>query len=166
MQLQETLTILAIFISAGATLKMADLWGEAGGGFKAYLASASAATLFWLMLKLSPSTSTLALAIILGSLFSGKIDRLNLVLGSILILILAVMLGFTPPVIPALILLTGLAALDEYLHEADGKILALRPALKIGVIVAAAIGWIVWEAALALLLFDLSYEALGRWRPA
>ncbi|MHC1586032.1 MAG: hypothetical protein ACXQTV_00630 [Candidatus Hecatellaceae archaeon] len=162
--LPEALAIV-VFALAGVSLKAADEWGEANLGLRSYLASAAAAFCFWYMLKLSPSTSALGLAIIFGNLAAGKVDRANLIFGLILTATLAVLLGFTQPTIPALILLTFLAALDEYVHGLGG-ILSFRPALKIGVVVAGLLGWVGWPTVLALFAFDLAYEAWGRWRPA
>jgi len=162
--LEQAYLTLTAFSLAGFTLKMADLWGEKGR-WLGYPASAASAILFWLLLKLSASTSTIALSIIVGNLAAGKVDRPNLYLGLAIILLLALTLGFSTPHLPSLAVLSTLAFLDELIHERGG-FLSFRPSLKAGVIVLAFLGWLTLIAALGLLLFDFAYEVWGRWRPA
>ena len=167
--LYEALLLLAVSTPTGLMLKLSDSLGEKGNSLEGFTVAGGAAAGFWLLLKSSAAGSTLGLAIILGSLAALKVDRLNLWFGLALTTVLAVMLGWIPPSIPALIPLVALTAADEYLHEygrkltgALRKLSAFRPLLKVGVVMLAALNLLSPAAIPAILAFDLSYEAAGR----
>lgn len=177
--LGEALILLTIATPTGLMLKLADSLGERKNSLKGFVVAGGAAVGFWLLLKSSPTGSTLSLAIILGSLAALKVDRLNLWFGLAVTGLLALILGYVPPLIPALIPLAALTAADEYLHGYGGKLTGVlgklavsRLLLKVGVIVLALTGLLSLAAIPAILAFDLAYEAMGRlmrsgwWRPA
>jgi len=167
--LPEVLILPAIALPTGFLLKLADELGEEGNSLKGFLAAGGAASGFWLLMKASPSGSTLSLAIILGSLAALKVDRLNLWFGLAVVGLLALLLSLAPPLLLPLIVMTILTMVDEFLHGWGektmgtlGRIAFHRPALKVGVVVLALSGLLSLAAIPALLGFDLAYEAAGR----
>lgn len=164
--LEETLVLLVASAFTGILLKLADSLGEKGNNLKAFMAAGGAALGFWLLVKTSAAGSTLGLAIILGCLAGLKVDRPNLWFGLLLFTLLVLLSGCSPPILHVLLLLSVLAAGDEYLHRYEeglvGKITLHRPLLKVGAPAVTLLGMLSPASIPAIYAFDLSYEALSR----
>lgn len=158
---------LALFTLAAITLKLADDTGEAGRRTPSYLFAATSALLFWALISGDAFASTFLSAIVLGCLLSLKIDRPNLIFGSVMLLVLVGVLGAQTPHLGLLALFSGLVLLDEKLHDlshrggAWSRPFMFRPLLKLSALPLLLTGWVSPLNVLGLLIFDLSYEALG-----
>jgi len=157
--------ILLTFASAGFTLKVADVWGERKKGLPAYGASAAAAFLFWLLLQTDGSTATLMVAVVLGSLASLKVDRLNLVFGLAFLAALSAGLGFQHPKPVLLAALTALGFLDEKLHDHWGSrggtafwFFRLRGLMKVGAVSLGLTGQLTVFSVAGFMVFDSCYD--------
>ena len=156
--------VVIVFCLAGFSLKMADLLGERDGGVKAFFVSGVSATLFWFLLKANNESSTIILSIVVGCLLTLKVDKPNLVFGLGVLVFLAFLLGFCPPIFWLLILLLVLTVLDEVTHEKlKNPFFRFRGFLKVAVVVLAVLGFLGYLNALGFILFDLAYDLTSVW---
>ena len=158
--------LLAVFIVSGVTLKLADFFGEKGGNILQYFSAAISALTLGLLVSESSYSSSIILGIIFGVALSGKINRLNLVLGLVLTLLIAGILGFQPPTLWLLIVVSTSSFIDEFLHDRFTekksclkRFFRFRPILKLVMISLAVLSFIEFIYALAFWSFDLAYDA-------
>ncbi len=154
------LLFLPVFCLAGFMLKLADWLGEKKhGGFKSYLVAAVSAFLFWVLLKTNIETSTLMLSIVIGCVLALKVNRLNLVFGVGVLLVLMVLFGFQPPIFWLLPILTALVILDEYTHEKFSFVFfRFRGFLKTFILLLGLLGLLQPFNVLGFIIFDLTYD--------
>jgi multisubunit Na+/H+ antiporter MnhE subunit len=160
--------LLLTYALTGISLKAADVYGEVKTDLKAYGISIASAFLFWLLLSESPSTSTFMVAVIIGCVASLKVNRPNLIIGLVIIVILSATLGFHTPIIWPLIILASAAYLDEFAHEHTSKwkhnfqlFFRYRCFLKATALVIALTGAVTLPSMVGFLIFDICYDLSG-----
>lgn len=150
---------------AGITLKLADHYGEGKKDNLQYVFAIISSISFGLLISSSQTSSAIIFGIIVGVFLARKIDRPNLVLGFILTLITAWVLGFNIPSLWLLVVVSILSLTDEICHEkfiSNIKGLAcffrFRPFLKLGIVVLAILSHIEAVYSIGFLSFDFAYE--------
>ena len=157
--------MLFLFAFGGISLKIADYSGERSSRSRSLLSASIAALIFGLLLSHSPVSSSIILGIIIGVLFSGKIDQLNLTVGLALTVLIAFLLTFQFPVLWLLSIVSVFSFIDEFLHDRYSsknklfaKVLVLRPFLKLTFLLLATLSMIEVRYLVGFFSFDLSYD--------
>ncbi len=163
--------LLLAFALWGASLKLADFFGEIGC-WLGYVSAAGSAACLGLLLVDSPVSSAIVLGIAVGVVLAGKVDRGNLVFGLLLGLGVAAVLGFlfggfVFPSVSVLAVVAAGALLDELGHdrfgalEGWGAVFRFRSVLKVAVLVLFGLGLVNLANAVGFFCFDLLYDAVG-----
>ncbi len=156
--------MILLFAFGGVSLKIADYYGERSTKTISFISACVSALIFGLLISHNSVSSSIILGIILGVLFSGKINQLNLFFGLVLTLTIAFILKFQLPNLWLLFIVTLFSFIDELSHEwcSSTKIFAnffpLRPFLKMSFIIMAFLSLIEIKYILAFFCFDLSYD--------
>lgn len=133
-------------------------WGMAAGAGSGLILAA--------LMSVRPSFSAVVLAILAGSMVTGKVDCPAHWTGLGALVAGALIWGVEPPAVVILLVLAVAAAMDEVGDEAaessgrgmkQGWVLTLRPFLKLTAIGAALWGLLPWQGAWAVLAFDSGY---------
>ncbi len=157
--------VLVAYALSGVALKTADVLGETGKTWGAFLSAAIAAGLFGVLTAESAVSSALIFGIILGVTASKKVDRPNLVVGLIVTLIFAVCFGAQPPTPWLLITVAVFAFIDEVGHDRRRRqpggpavFFQYRLSLKLAMIGLALAAQIPALYLMGFLCFDLCYD--------
>jgi len=156
--------LILVFTLSGINLKLADFYGERGGGYLRHVFAAIAAVCMGLLISGDSPSSSIVLGIIIGVTLAGKLDKPNMMIGLALTLATATILGFSLPDFPLLIAITIASLIDEVGHDkiASRGILTrffhFRMALKIVIIFLTVLTWVDVLHALGFFCFDLSYD--------
>ena len=156
--------MILLFAFGGVSLKIADYYGERSTKTISFISACFSALIFGLLISHNSISSSIILGIILGVLFSGKINQQNLFFGLVLTLTIAFILNFHPPTLWLLFIVTLFSFIDELSHDrfSSKKFLAnfflLRPFLKMSFIIMAFLSLIEINYILAFFCFDLSYD--------
>jgi len=158
--------VIATCILAGATLKLADQTGEDRHNKAGYLSAAIAGTLLGSIISYGPEEASIVIGIIIGVSLARKIDRPNLLLGLIITVTTAYILGFETPRLWLLLLVSALSLVDEFGHDrlgaktsSLGVFFRYRVSLKVALLFAAAASIVSDTAAIGFLGFDSAYDA-------
>jgi hypothetical protein len=166
--------LIAAFIAAGATLKLADIYGEKATSPLQYIFATAAALIFSLLITQSQTGSSIMLGIMIGVAASRKVNQPNLAAGLILTLSASILIGVLsndyswlpfPPWL--LIALSTISAADEHNHDrlssrkGAWQVFRFRPLLKAAIIILALASQIQAIYAAGFLSFDLTYDALS-----
>jgi hypothetical protein len=157
--------MILLFACGGVSLKIADYYGERASKRIAYVSATVSAFIFGLLLSHNSISSAIILGIILGVLFSGKINQLNLFFGLALSLTIAFMFTFQFPLLWLLSLVTFFSFIDELSHDRYSSknfflanFFLLRPFLKMSFLLIASLSLIEGSYLLGFFCFDLSYD--------
>lgn len=156
--------VLVAYALSGVALKTADVLGETGKTWGAFLSATISAGLFGVLTAESAVSSALIFGIILGVTASRKVDRPNLVVGLILTLIFAVCFGAQIPALWLLITVAVFAYIDEVGHDrrrqtrVPAVFFQYRLSLKLAMIGLALIAQIPALNLMGFLCFDLCYD--------
>lgn len=157
--------LLTIFSITGFTLKVADFSGEWRSRDVSILFAAISGLLLGLLITESAFSSAIVLGIIIGVGASGKINKPNLVLGVIVVVITALIFGFSTPSFWHLLIIASFAFFDEVGHGRFAgrggflaKFFSIRGSLKLVVILLAVIESLPILYAGGFLVFDLTYD--------
>ena len=164
----DTLKILLLFIGGGATLKLADFYGEKDLASPSYIFSIISAFFLGLLISESAYTSAIILGIILGVTFSGKVDKFNLAVGLFTTIATAFIFGFKLPALHLLIPFSIASLIDEIGHERYCKknifvkhFFRFRLSLKSVAILSTLFSALPIIYSSGLICFDLSYDLVG-----
>ncbi len=164
--------ILMILICplAGATLKLADIFGERRDSpILCFLTSSTSGVLIGTLITFDRFSSAVFSGIVIGVMFAGKVDRPCLGFGLIVVALTAWLLGpKTPALIPLLI--TTLASFaDEIGHDryqgrlgSLGKFFKYRCILKLTIILSLLLGITPLHSTGMFYLFDLAYDLIPK----
>ena len=157
--------MLLLFVFGGISLKIADYYGERSSKIIPFISASVSSLIFGLLIAHNSISASIILGIILGVLFSGKIDQLNLVFGLVLTLLIAFMLNFKFPILWFLAIVTLFSFIDELIHDwCSSKrfflatFFRLRPFLKLFFLAIASLPLIEISYILGFFCFDLSYD--------
>jgi len=161
----DALGVLALFSTAGFTLKLADLGGELRISNLAFFSAGICGILFGILIAESSFSSAIVSGIVLGVAVAGKINRVNLVFGLAVATLTAFILGFSVPLVWLLLIAALFAFLDEILHDRFAVragllngLFAYRCCLKLAVIGLAVLNLLPLLYAGGFLLFDITYD--------
>ena len=156
---------MAIFAAAGFLLKIADYTGETKRNRILSIGPALVvAVFFWLLINSSEEYSTILLAIVIGSLVSRKVDRLNLLAGLGLLIALMIAYGFRFPLLLPLGILAIAAAMDEWGNDKRWKLnlassfFRYRGVMKAVAVVLGSVNQISFGTVAGFYLFDVAYD--------
>ena len=174
--LNDPLLELGLFFAAGHLMKVADRnpartevsWGMAAGAGSGLILAG--------LMSVRPSFSSVVLAILAGSMVTGKVDCPAHWTGLGALVAGALLWGVATPTVVTLLVLAIAAAMDEVGDKAAessgrgmkwGRVLTLRPFLKLTAVGAAIWALLPWQGAWAVLAFDSGYtvaevEPMGR----
>ena len=171
----EWLAYFSAFLLAGLTLKIGDdLLDELDKPDLSWVPLALAGILFGLIMTVSEWDLALMMSIIIGVIVSGKVNRLQFVVGFVLIFVVVILIGI-PPItswldwLTLVIMMFFAAVLDERGNEwADQEIspkaykfFEYRFTMKVSVILISLVWPLLFPAAVGLWFFDLGYEIAG-----
>lgn len=171
----EWVVYFSAYLLAGLTLKIGDdLLDELDRPDLSWIPLALAGVLFGFIMTVSEWDLALMTSIIIGVLVSGKVNRLQFVVGFVLIFSVLIIVGL-PPIISWLDWLTVVimmflaAVLDERGNDWANqeispkayKFFEYRFTLKISVILISILWPLLFPAAVGLWFFDLGYELAG-----
>jgi hypothetical protein len=171
----EWVAYFSAYLLAGLTLKIGDdLLDELDKPNLAWVPLAFAGILFGFIMTVSEWDLALLMSIIIGVIISGKVNRMQFVVGFVLIFVVVILLG-VPPIsswldwLTLVIMMFLAAVLDERGNEwADKgaspkayKFFEYRFTLKVSVILISLIWPLLFPAAVGLWFFDLGYEIAG-----
>ncbi len=161
--------IVATFIGAGATLKLADQTGEDKRSKIGYITAIAAGVLLGSLTSYGPEESSIVAGIVIGVALAKKIDRPNLLLGLLVTLVSSYILGFKTPIPWIILLVAVLSLLDELGHDLLGQrksplglFFRHRGALKVAFPISAIASLVSATAAVGFLGFDVAYEAMNK----
>ncbi len=161
--------LIATFIAAGATLKIADQTGEDKRNKIAYLTATIAGFLLGSLTSYGSEESSIVTGIIIGVTLAKKINQPNLLLGLLMTVASSYILGYKTPLPWVLFLVTILSLLDELGHDRLGQrrsplglFFRYRGALKVALVFAAIASIIPATTAVGVLGFDFAYEAMNK----
>ena len=161
--------IIATFIGAGATLKLADQTGEDKRSKIGYITAIVAGVLLGSLTSYGPEESGIVAGIVIGVALARKIDRPNLLLGLLVTVASAYALGFETPKLWIILLIAVISLLDELGHDRLGQrksplglFFRYRGALKVAFPVGAITSFVSATAAVGFLGFDVAYEAMNK----
>lgn len=159
--------IIATFIGAGATLKLADQTGENKQSTIGYITAIAAGVLLGSLTSYGPEESSIVAGIVIGVALAKKIDRPNLLLGLLMTVASAYVLGFEAPKPWLVLLVAVISLLDEIGHDRLGQkssplglFFRYRGTLKVTFPIAAITSLVSATAAVGFLGFDIAYEAM------
>jgi len=171
----EWVAYFSTFLLAGLSLKIGDdLLDELDKPDLSWVPLALAGILFGFIMTVSEWDLALMVSILIGVIVSGKVNRLQFVVGFVLIFVVVLLVGI-PPIISwldwlTLVIMMFLAAvLDERGNDwADReaspkayKFFEYRFTMKVSVILISLIWPLLLPAAVGLWFFDLGYEIAG-----
>lgn len=171
----EWVAYFSAFLLAGLTLKIGDdLLDELDKPDLSWVPLALAGILFGLIMTVSEWDLALMMSIIIGVIVSGKVNRLQFVVGFVLIFVVVIFIG-VPPIsswldwLAVVIMMFFAAVLDERGNDwADQevspkayKFFEYRFTMKVSVILISLIWPLLFPAAVGLWFFDLGYEIAG-----
>jgi len=163
------------YLLAGFTLKIGDdFLDELDKPNLSWIPLALAGVLFGFIMTISEWDLALITSIIIGVLLSGKVNRLQFVVGFILIFSVGILIGF-PPISSwldwlTLVIMMFLAAVldergtewvDQKISPRAYKFFEYRFTLKVSVILISLVWPLLLTAAIGLWFFDLGYEIAG-----
>lgn len=158
--------IFVVFAGAGVTLKLADYLGEKEQSLQAYVSAIFSGALLGTLMQVGVEESSYVSGIVLGVALSGKINRPNLLVGLLTVIISALISGLALPIAWLFAVVALLSFFDEVSHdrlagrtELAGLLVRYRVGLKIGTILLAISGLVSVTTAVGFLCFDLSYDA-------
>jgi hypothetical protein len=164
----DTPKILLLFIGGGATLKLADFYGEKNLASLSYIFSIISAFFLGFLISESTYTSAIILGTIIGVTLSGKVDKFNLAVGLITTVATAFIFGFKLPTLHLLIPFSIASLIDEIGHERDfnrnifvKNFFRLRFSLKTVAILSTLLQILPITYSSGLICFDLSYDLIG-----
>ena len=160
--------IFLLFSIAGFTLKIGDdLIDEYNKGLAANIPLIISAIMFGFLIRINEDTAAIITSIILGVLFSKKIDSYQFQIGVIISYSIPLIFGIQyviqlVNIILILFIFTTSAILDEFGDALSEKkntmyILKYRPFMKIAAVISAMLAIISIDAAIGFLLFDFWY---------
>lgn len=171
----EWVAYFSVYLLAGLTLKIGDdLLDELDKPDLSWVPLALAGILFGLIMTVSEWDLALMMSIIIGVIVSGKVNRLQFVVGFVLIFVVVILIGI-PPItswldwLTLVIMMFFAAVLDERGDEwADQEIspkaykfFEYRFTMKVSVILISLVWPLLFPAAVGLWFFDLGYEIAG-----
>jgi ABC-type amino acid transport system permease subunit len=171
----EWVAYFSAYFLAGLTLKIGDdLLDELDKPDLSWVPLALAGILFGFIMTVSEYDLALITSIIIGVIASGKVNRLQFVVGFVLIFVVVLFVGI-PPIsswldwLTLVIMMFLAAVLDERGNEWTDKEVSPRAykffeyrfTLKVSVILIALIWPLLLPAAVGLWFFDLGYEIVG-----
>ena len=171
----EWVAYFSAYLLAGLTLKIGDdLLDELDKPDLSWVPLALAGILFGLIMTVSEWDLALMMSIIIGVIVSGKVNRLQFVVGFVLIFVVVILIGI-PPItswldwLTLVIMMFFAAVLDERGNEwADQEIspkaykfFECRFTMKVSVILISLVWPLLFPAAVGLWFFDLGYEIAG-----
>jgi len=171
----EWVAYFSAYLLAGLTLKIGDdLLDELDKPDLSWVPLALAGVLFGFIMTVSEYDLALITSIIIGVIASGKVNRLQFVVGFVLIFAVVLFIGI-PPIsswldwLTLVIMMFLAAVLDERGNEWTDKEVSPRAynffeyrfTLKVSVILISLIWPLLLPAAVGLWFFDLGYEIAG-----
>lgn len=156
--------LLLVFTLAGITLKLADFYGEHGRCFVRYIIAVISAICMGLLISESAVSSSIVLGIIIGVVVAGKVDQLNLIIGLVATLTMAVVLGFNFPDFRLMFVIAIGSLVDEMGHDrftSNGVVngfFRFRLFLKTVVVILHILMLVDVTHALGFFCFDISYD--------
>lgn len=171
----EWVVYFSAYLLAGLTLKIGDdLLDELDRPDLSWIPLALAGVLFGFIMTVSEWDLALMTSIIIGVLVSGKVNRLQFVVGFLLIFSVVIFVGL-PPIsswldwLTVVIMMFLAAVLDERGNDWANqeifpkayKFFEYRFTLKISVILISILWPLLFPAAIGLWFFDLGYEIAG-----
>ena len=171
----EWVAYFSAYLLAGLTLKIGDdLLDELDKPDLSWVPLALAGILFGLIMTVSEWDLALMMSIIIGVIVSGKVNRLQFVVGFVLIFVVVILLGI-PPItswldwLTLVIMMFFAAVLDERGNEWTDqeispkayKFFEYRFTMKVSVILISLVWPLLFPAAVGLWFFDLGYEIAG-----
>lgn len=171
----EWVAYFSAYLLAGLTLKIGDdLLDELDRPDFSWVPLALAGVLFGFIMTVSEWDLALLTSIIIGVIASGKVNRLQFVVGFVLILAVVILVGI-PPISSwldwlTLVIMMFLAAVldergnewtDQAISPKAYKFFEYRFTMKVSVILISLIWPWLFPAAVGLWFFDLGYEIAG-----
>ena len=171
----EWVAYFSAFLLAGLTLKIGDdLLDELDKPDLSWVPLALAGILFGLIMTVSEWDLALMMSIIIGVIVSGKVNRLQFVVGFVLIFVVVILIGI-PPISNwldwlTLVIMMFLAAVldergtdwaDQEVSPNAYKFFEHRFTMKVSVILISLIWPLLFPAAVGLWFFDFGYEIAG-----
>lgn len=158
--------LLLVSTVSGFALKLADVYSERRRNATSYAVAGATAILFALLIADNPASSTLTLGVMIGVTLAAKVNRMSLIFGGAVTLLVAALLSISPPIIWMLVVVAALTWIDELGHEAFGSDAGVsagffrwRLTLKLGVFVLAATRQLGVSYTVSFYGFDLAYDA-------
>ena len=164
--LDDPLLEIGLFFAAGHLMKVADRYPARSEASWGMVAGAGSGLILAALMSVSSSFSAVVLAILAGSMVTGKVDCPAHWAGLGTLVAGALLWGIATPELVILLGLAVAAAMDEVGDEAAessgrgmkrGWVLMLRPFLKLTAIGAAIWALLPWQGAWAVLAFDSGY---------
>ncbi|MDP7081340.1 MAG: hypothetical protein QF415_15695 [Candidatus Undinarchaeales archaeon] len=164
--LNDPLLELGLFFIAGHLMKVADRNPSRTEASWGMVAGAGSGLILAVLMSVRPSFSTVVLAILAGSMLTGKVDCPAHWTGLGALVAGVLLWGVAPPAVITLLVLAVAATMDEVGDEAAessgrgmkrGWVLKLRPFLKLTAVGAAIWALLPWQGAWAVLAFDSGY---------
>jgi hypothetical protein len=160
--------LLLVSTVSGCALKLADIYSERRLNATSYAVAGATAILFGLLIADNPASSTLILGIMIGVTLAAKVNRMSLIFGGVVTLLVAGALGISTPIVWMLGVVAALTWVDEIGHEVFGsdvrvpaRFFRWRLALKLGVFVLTATRWLDVSYTLSFYGFDFAYDVTG-----
>ena len=164
----DKLKILLLYIGGGATLKLADFYGEKDRVYPSYIFSVISAFFLGFLISESTYSSAIILGIIIGVTLSGKVDKFHLAVGLFATIVTAFRFGFKQPALHLLIPFSIASLIDEIGHERNFKrnifvklFFRLRFSLKTVALLSTLFQILPIIYSSGLICFDLSYDLIG-----
>jgi hypothetical protein len=161
-----TVLLLAIFLAAGISLKIADATGEKPNNVLSYPLAGMAGVLFGVLMAESKISSAIMLGIAAGVTMSAKVDKPNLAFGLTVAVVTAIVCGLAMPPVWLFLAVAIFSFADELGHNRYGKLkgplrwfFQYRCTLKVAIVFLTIIAVIQPVYCIGLLLFDAGYEA-------
>jgi hypothetical protein len=171
----EWVAYFSAYLLAGLTLKIGDdLLDELDRPDLAWVPLALAGILFGFIMTVSEWDLALMTSIIIGVIVSGKVNRIQFVVGFVLIFVVLLLIGI--PVISSwldwltLVIMMFLAAVldergndwaDQEISPRAYKFFEYRFTMKVSVILISLVWPLLFPAAIGLWFFDCGYEIAG-----
>jgi hypothetical protein len=160
--------LLLISTVSGFSLKLADVYSERRLNASSYAVAGATAVFFGLLIADNPVSSALTLGIMIGVTLAAKVNRMSLIFGGGVTLLVAYILGISTPVAWVLVVVAVLTWIDEIGHEAyesdvglPARFFRCRLALKFGVFILAVTGQMGVSYTLSFYGFDFAYDVTG-----
>lgn len=160
--------LLLVSTVSGFSLKLADIYSERRPNATSYAVAVATAVFFGLLISDNPASSTLTLGIMIGVTLAAKVNRMSLIFGGLVSLLVAFILGISTPVVWMLVVVAALTWIDEIGHEVFGsdvgvpaRFFRCRLTLKLGVFILAATGQLGISYTVSFYGFDFAYDVTG-----